>query len=66
LMIWRTDEAVGNWRQQLVPGKSWVLVDVVGHVSELTVDASGYADIPISASPVYALSRDVYERLTRN
>ncbi|PPK74653.1 hypothetical protein B0F87_108127 [Methylobacter tundripaludum] len=66
LMIWRTDEAVGNWRQQLVPGKTWVLVDVVGHVQELTVDASGYADISISASPVYALSRDVYERLTRN
>ncbi|MDP1774656.1 MAG: hypothetical protein Q8L15_20505 [Methylobacter sp.] len=66
LMIWRTDEAVGNWRQQLVPGKFWVLVDVVGHIQELTVDASGYADIPISASPVYVLSRAEYERLTRN
>jgi len=66
LMIWRTDEAVGNWRQQLVPGKSWVLVDVVGHVQELTVDASGNADIPISASPVYVLSRAEYERLTRD
>jgi len=66
LMIWRTDEAVGNWRQQLVPGKSWVLVDVVGHIQELTVDASGNADIPVSASPVYVLSRAEYERLTRN
>jgi len=66
LMIWRTDEAVGNWRQQLAPGKTWVLVDVVGHVQELTVDASGYADISISASPVYVLARADYERLTRN
>ncbi|MFA5018611.1 MAG: hypothetical protein WC504_13750, partial [Methylobacter sp.] len=65
LMIWRTDETVGNWRQQLVPGKSWVLVDVVGHVQELTVDASGHADIPTSGSPVYVLSRSEYERLTR-
>ncbi len=65
-MIWRTDEAVGNWQQQLVPGKPWVLVDVVGHIQELTVDASGNADIPISARPVYVLSRAEYERLTRN
>jgi len=65
LMIWRTDEAVGNWRQQLVPGKSWVLVDVVGRIQDLTVDASGYADISVSASPVYVLSRAEYERLTR-
>ena len=66
LMIWRTNEAVGSWRQQLVHGKSWVQVDVVGHIQELTVDASGYADIPISVSPVYVLSRVEYERLTRN
>jgi len=65
LMIWRTDEAVGNWRQQLVPGKSWVLVDVVGHVQELAVDVSGNTDIPTSGSPVYVLSRSEYERLTR-
>jgi len=66
LMIWRTDDAAGNWRQQLVPGKSWVLVDVVGRIQELTVDASGNADIPITASPVYVLSRTEYERLTGN
>ncbi|MDP1667286.1 MAG: hypothetical protein Q8L79_19445 [Methylobacter sp.] len=64
-MIWRTDEAAGNWRQQLDPGKPWVLVDVVGRIQELTIDASGYADIPISASPVYVLARSEYELLTR-
>jgi hypothetical protein len=66
MMIWRADEAASNWRQQLDPAKSWVLVDVVGRIQELTVDASGNADIPISASPVYVLSRAGYERLTRN
>jgi len=64
-MIWRTDETVGNWQLRLDPGKSWMLVDVVGHVQELTVDASGNANIPISASPVYVLSRVEYERLIR-
>lgn len=65
-MIWRTDEAVGNWQLKLDSGKSWMLVDVVGHIKELTVDASGNANIPISASPVYVLVRSDYERLTRN
>lgn len=65
-MIWRTDEAVGNWPLKLDPGKSWLLVDVVGQVRELPVDASGNANIPISASPVYVLPRAEYERLTRN
>ena len=65
-MIWRTDEATGNWRLRLDSGKPWVLVDVVGHIQELPVDASGYASIPITASPVYALSRAEYDRLTRN
>jgi hypothetical protein len=57
LMIWRTDEASSVWWIPLDAKKAWVLVDVVGHVRELTVDASGNADIPISASPVYVLSR---------
>ncbi|MDO9046903.1 MAG: hypothetical protein Q7U66_04100 [Methylobacter sp.] len=65
LMIWRTDEAVGNWRLRLDSSKSWVLVDVVGRIQKLSVDTSGYADIPISASPVYVLSRAEYEQLTR-
>jgi hypothetical protein len=62
-MIWRTDEVAGNWPIQLDPSKPWLLVDVVGHVRELKVDASGKADILISASPVYVLSRIEYERL---
>ena len=65
LMLWRTDEAIGNWPLKLASGKSWVLVDVVGHIKELTADASGFANIPISASPVYVLTRADYDRLTR-
>jgi len=65
LMLWRTDEATGNWPLKLATGKSWVLVDVVGQIKELTVDGSGVANIPISASPIYVLTRADYERLTR-
>jgi hypothetical protein len=64
-MIWRTDEATGHWPLKLDPGKPWLLVDVVGRIKELPVDASGNADIPISASPVYVLARTDYERLIR-
>lgn len=63
-MIWRTDEVRGDWPLRLDPGKRWVLVDVMGHSQELSIDASGYANIPISASPVYVLARADYERLT--
>ncbi len=65
LMLWRTDEATGDWPLKLDPGKPWVLVDVVGHLQELTVDNSGIASIPTTNSPVYVLSRSDYERLTR-
>ena len=64
-MIWRIDDVSGNWRMQLDPGKAWLLVDVVGRIQELTVNASGYANIPNSVSPVYVLARSDYERLTR-
>jgi hypothetical protein len=63
-MIWRTDEAKGNWLLRLDPGKRWVRVDVVGRLQELRVDASGIATISISSSPVYVLARADYERLT--
>ena len=66
LMIWRTDEVANNWQLKLASGKPWVMVDVVGHLQELTLDASGIANIPISASPVYVLARSDYERLTRH
>lgn len=64
-MIWRTDETNSNWQLKLDPGKAWLLVDVVGHSQELQVDASGNANLPISASPVYVLPKADYERLTR-
>ncbi|MDP3933014.1 MAG: hypothetical protein Q8Q45_11780 [Methylococcaceae bacterium] len=64
-MIWRTDEVHSNWQPKLDPGKAWLLVDVVGHSQELQVDASGNANFPISASPVYVLPKSDYERLTR-
>ncbi|MGZ4994502.1 MAG: hypothetical protein ACXV79_10105, partial [Methylobacter sp.] len=66
LMIWRSDAAGGNWPLQLDAKKVWITVDVVGRIRELKVDASGLADISISASPVYVLSRADYERLTGN
>ncbi len=64
-MVWRLDGKIDNFRLQLDPDKSWMLVDVVGRTRELTVDNSGYADIPTSSSPVYALTSPEYERLTR-
>jgi hypothetical protein len=64
-MIWRTDEKTENWPLQLTPDKTWLLVDVVGSVQELNIDSSGRTNIPISASPVYVLARNDYERLTR-
>jgi len=66
LMIWLSDQAGGNWPLQLDAKKSWIAVDVVGRIRELKIDASGNADISISASPVYVLSRADYERLTRD
>lgn len=64
-MIWRADEVYSNWQLKLDPGKAWLLVDVVGSSQELPVDASGLTNIPISASPVYVLPKDDFERLTR-
>ena len=65
-MVWRSDEETGTWPLSLDPGKSWLLVDVVGRIRELPVDVSGVANIPVSASPVYVLARQDYEHLTRN
>ena len=65
-MIWRSDEETGVWPIRLDHGKSWLLAEVVGRIRELPVDASGVANIPVSASPVYVLARPDYERLTRN
>jgi hypothetical protein len=64
LMLWRTDEATVNWRLQLDPSVAWMVVDVVGHAQALAVDSLGNANIPISSSPVYVLSKASYSRLT--
>jgi hypothetical protein len=65
LMIWRTDEVSSEWPLKLDAGKAWVVVDVVGHVQTLRIDTAGKAQIPISISPVYVLTRAEYERLIR-
>ncbi|MDD5034293.1 MAG: hypothetical protein PHE55_06005, partial [Methylococcaceae bacterium] len=65
-MIWRTDEAIGDWRLHLAPAETWLAVDVVGQTSIISVDAGGNAVIPISSSPTYVLTQANYERLTRN
>ena len=65
LMIWRTDDTRSVWPMQLDAKQAWLLVDVVGHSQTLPVDAAGKANMPISASPVYLLTRADYERLTR-
>ncbi|MDP2179052.1 hypothetical protein [Methylicorpusculum sp.] len=64
-MIWRADEVSSTWQLPLDEAKSWVLVDVVGRQQALTVNASGLAEIPISSSPVYVLTRSDYDRLTQ-
>lgn len=64
-MIWRTDEEVSEWPLKLDPAKTWLAVDVVGHVEKLAVEKDGNASVRVSASPVYVLSKGDYERLTR-
>lgn len=65
LMIWRTDEVARNWSLRLDPGKTWLMVDVVGHAQALAVDAVGNAKIAVAASPVYVLPQAEYERLSK-
>lgn len=62
LMIWRDDANVTDWPLKLDPAKDWVRVDVVGHSQDLPPD---HALLAISASPIYVLPRDDYQRLTR-
>ncbi|MEX0777671.1 MAG: hypothetical protein WD042_18350 [Phycisphaeraceae bacterium] len=63
-MIWRTDEAISDYQLQLDGPGPWVVVDVVGRLRPLEVN-DGQARLPISASPVYVLTKERYERLTR-
>lgn len=63
-MLWTT----GAPRDLLLPLDGpgpWVLVDVIGRVRELPVDAESTARIRLSTSPVYILSRESYDGLTR-
>ncbi|CAD6881292.1 hypothetical protein [Methylomonas albis] len=66
LMIWRSDETSSAWTMQLDPQQAWVLVDVVGQVRELAVDAAGKASVSISPSPVYLLPHAAYLNLIRD
>ncbi|OAI00580.1 hypothetical protein [Methylomonas methanica] len=66
LMIWRADETISVWAMQLDPKKAWVAVDVVGQVRDLAVDSAGKANVSISSSPVYLLSRADYLNLLRD
>ncbi|AHF93748.1 hypothetical protein OPIT5_29770 [Opitutaceae bacterium TAV5] len=69
LMVWSTDTtrpATLKYR----PGEKgpFVLVDVVGRVTDLSADAfapDGTLTLALTDSPVYLLTRDNYERLTR-
>lgn len=65
-MIWRDDAGIADWPLQLDPGKTWLVVDVVGEPRNLPVDKSGHARLSISASPLYVLPEADYRALTRN
>lgn len=65
LMIWRDDDKNTVWPLRLDPEQAWLVIDVVGSVHPLTLDASGHAGIAISASPVYVVTKAEYEKLTR-
>lgn len=63
-MIWSTDNAT-QWQMQLQAAVEWVMIDVVGRVKALPLDANGSANISVTPSPVYVLSKDNYRHLTR-
>jgi hypothetical protein len=63
-MIWRTDDAVTDWKMKLDGAGPWVIVNVVGQLRPLEV-TSGEATFLISTSPFYVLTTENYQRLTR-
>lgn len=65
LMTWTTGGDAAEWQVGLNSGESWVTVDVVGRVRSLAVGADRTAMISVASSPVYVLTRNDYERLTR-
>lgn len=63
-MIWRADDQDGPWTMPLDSAKPWLIVDVVGRARPLEVN-DGQATLWIGTSPVYVLTRQRYEQLTR-
>jgi hypothetical protein len=63
-MIWSTGNAT-QWQMQLQAAVEWVMIDVVGRVKALPLDSNGSANISVTPSPVYVLSKDNYQDLTR-
>ncbi len=62
-MLWRT-RGSGRVRLPLRGTEPWVIVDVVGRVREFAVDEDGHANLKLTGSPVYVLTKADYERLT--
>ena len=63
-MAWRADDRESEWSLSPAGDGPWVLVDVVGNAAPLERH-DGVLRIPLGTSPVYALSRERYEALTR-
>ncbi|HCE45016.1 MAG TPA: hypothetical protein DET40_15860 [Lentisphaeria bacterium] len=63
-MIWRADDKITDWKMKLEEAGPWVKVDVVGRMKPLEVK-DGQAKFQIGTSPVYVLTKENYEKLTR-
>jgi len=63
-MIWRADDKTSDWKMKLEGAGPWVIVDVVGQAKPLEVK-DGEAKFQIGTSPVYILTRENYEKLTK-
>ncbi|HCE45757.1 MAG TPA: hypothetical protein DET40_19615, partial [Lentisphaeria bacterium] len=63
-MIWRADDKTSDWKMKLDGTGPWVIVDVVGQMKPLDVK-DGDAQFQIGMSPVYVLTKETYDKLTR-
>jgi hypothetical protein len=64
LLVWSTG-ATKEWQLRLTQPGPWLLVDVVGRITPLPVDADGIANITVSNSPVYVIRQENYDKFTR-
>lgn len=64
LMAWCTGRPT-SFRTALQGAGPWIIVDVVGRASPLAVDPDGQAQLPLTGSPIYVVSKAGYEQLTR-